>query len=109
MRLKTNKSGESKERRQNYFVDLPPTPLAENHFGKKTLAEENRQNFPKWNWWKRTKISIFFFVKNSCFLADFFLNGIGGYSPPLTESHCAQKSLAERGGTPSPPLTGKIR
>ena len=47
MRLKTNKSGESKERRQNYFVDLPPTPLAENHFGKKTLAEENRQNFPK--------------------------------------------------------------
>ena len=47
IRLKTNKSGESKERRQNYFVDLPPTPLAENHFGKKTLAEENRQNFPK--------------------------------------------------------------
>ena len=39
MRLKTNKSGESKERRQNYFVDLPPTPLAENHFVKKTLAE----------------------------------------------------------------------
>ena len=41
-----------KERRQNYFVDLPPTPSAENHFGKKTLADmggtqENRQNFPK--------------------------------------------------------------
>ena len=61
--LKTTKSGESKERRQNYFLDLPPTPLAENHFGKKTLAEENRQNFPKWNWWKGTKISIFFCQK----------------------------------------------
>ena len=38
-------------------------------------------------------------------IAVFFLNGIGGFSPPLTESHCAQKSLAERGGTP--PLNGK--
>ena len=28
--------------------------------------------------------------------------------PPLTESHCAQKSLAERGGYP-PPLTEKVR
>ena len=44
-------------------------------------------------------------VKNV--LADFFLNGIGGSPPPLTESHCAQKSLAEWGGTP--PLTEKIR
>ena len=34
-----------------------------------------------------------------------FLSGIGGYRPPLTENHCAQKSLAERGGTP--PLNGQ--
>ena len=27
-----------------------------------------------------------------------FLSGMGGYPPPLTENHCAQKSLAERGG-----------
>ena len=32
-----------------------------------------------------------------------------GGTPPLTESHCAQKSLAERGGTPSPPLMEKSR
>ena len=29
-----------------------------------------------------------------------------GDPPPLTDNHCAQKSLAERGGTP--PLTDKI-
>ena len=58
---------------------------------------------------KGAKISVFL-AKNRCFLADFFLSGIGGYPPPhpLTENHCAQKSLAERGGTP-PPLTEKIR
>ena len=50
-----------------------------------------------------------FLAKNSCFLADFFLSGIGGYAPPpLTENHPAQKPLAEMGGTP-PPLTEKIR
>ena len=32
---------------------------------------------------------------------------LGDTPPPLTESHCAQKNLAERGGTP--PLTEKIR
>ena len=51
-----------------------------------------------------------FLAKKNRFLADFFLNGIGGYPPtpfPLADNHCAQKSLAERGGTP--PLTGKIR
>ena len=32
------------------------------------------------------------------------LSGIGGYpSPPLTENHPAQKPLAEKGGTPTPP------
>ena len=37
-----------------------------------------------------------------------FLSGIGGYPPPpLTENHPAQKPLAERGGTPNPPLNGK--
>ena len=42
-------------------------------------------------------------------LSGIFLSGVGGYSPPpLTDNHCAQKSLAERGGTP-PPLTDKIR
>ena len=32
--------------------------------------------------------------------------GQGGYSPPLTDNHCAQKSLAERGGSSfwKPPL-----
>ena len=34
-----------------------------------------------------------------------FLSGIGGYPPPLTDKHCAQKSLAERAGTP--PLNGQ--
>ena len=34
---------------------------------------------------------------------------LGDTPPPLTDNHCTQKSLAERGGTPSPPLTGKIR
>ena len=32
--------------------------------------------------------------------SGFFLSGIGGYPPPLTENHCAQKSFAEMGGTP---------
>ena len=31
-----------------------------------------------------------------------FLSGIGGYPPPLTDNHYAQKSLAERGGTTPP-------
>ena len=36
-----------------------------------------------------------------------FFSGIGGYPPPpLTETHPAQKPLAERGGTP-PPRTEK--
>ena len=35
-----------------------------------------------------------------------FLSGIGGYPlPPLTDNHCAQKSLAERGVPP--PLNGQ--
>ena len=39
-----------------------------------------------------------------------FLSGIGGYPPPpLTENHPSQKPLAERGGTPTPLLTEKIR
>ena len=38
-----------------------------------------------------------------------FLSGIWGYPPPpLTENHPAQKPLAERGGTPHPPLTKEI-
>ena len=56
---------------------------------------------------KRQKIE-FLDLKN-LLLGGIFLGGIGGYTPPpLTDNHCAQKSLAHRGGTP-PPLTGKIR
>ena len=43
-----------------------------------------------------------FFGQSSRFLADFFFNEIGGYTPPLRDDHCAQKNLAERGGTPPP-------
>ena len=54
---------------------------------------------------KRQKIE-FLDLKNLLF-SGIFLSGIGGYPPPpLTENHPAQKSLAERGGTP-PPLNGK--
>ena len=43
------------------------------------------------------------------FSSGILLSGIGGYPPPpLKENHPAQKSLAEKGGTP-PPLTEKIR
>ena len=54
---------------------------------------------------KRQKIE-FLDLKN-LLLSGIFLSGIGGCPPPLTDKHCAQKSLADRGGTP--PLTGKIR
>ena len=48
-------------------------------------------------------------LKNLLF-SGIFLSEIGGYSPPLTDNHCAQKSLAERGkGGYPPPLTDKIR
>ena len=41
--------------------------------------------------------------KKTCFLAEFFLVELGGTpSPPLTDNHCAQKSLAERGVPPPP-------
>ena len=43
----------------------------------------------------------------------FSLAELGGTpSPPLTENQCEKRrffSLAEKGGTPSPPLTDKIR
>ena len=79
------------------------TPWAENHFATKPLAENCRIFFQK-NRSKWAKIGVFW-PKKSCFLADFFLNGIGGgtHPPyPLTESHCDQKPLKERGGTPPP-------
>ena len=38
--------------------------------------------------------------KKNCFLAEFPLAELG--PPPLTDNHCAQKSLAEWGGTPPP-------
>ena len=40
-------------------------------------------------------------LKNLLF-SGIFLSGMGGTPLPLTDNHCAQKSLAERGGTPSP-------
>ena len=53
---------------------------------------------------KRQKIE-FLDLKNLLF-GGIFHSGIGGYPPPhLRGNHCAQKSLAERGGTP--PLNGK--
>ena len=45
--------------------------------------------------------------KNLLF-GGFFLSGMGGYPPPLTENYGAQKSLAERGRTP-PPLNEQNR
>ena len=58
---------------------------------------------------KKAKNRVFGPEKNPLFSGIFF-SGIGGYPPPpLTENHPAQKPLAEMGGTPNPPLTGKIR
>ena len=40
----------------------------------------------------------------------FFLSGIGGYPPPLTENQCEKKKdffLSGKGGYP-PPLNGRI-
>ena len=68
---------------------------------------ENRQKISSKNGSKRAKIGVFW-PKIAVFLADFFLNGIGGYPPPLTDNHGAQKKLSGKGGHP-PPLTEKIR
>ena len=58
---------------------------------------------------KKAKNRVFGPEKNPLF-SRIILSGIGGYPPPpLMENHPAQKTLAERGGTPSPPLTEKIR
>ena len=70
-------------------------------FCQKTLSGKLPKNFLK-KWVKRGQ-NRRFLAKNSVFFADFFLNGIGGYPPPLTENHCAQKPLTER-GVPPPPL-----
>ena len=49
-----------------------------------------------------------FWPKIAVFKRIFFLTELGGTPPPLRDNHCAQKSLAERGGAPLP-LTDKIR
>ena len=87
----------------------------ENHFAKKPLAErggtppplngKSPKIFLK-KWVKRAKISVFW-PKIAVFLRIFSLAKLGGTPSPLTDNHCAQKSLTERGGTP--PLTEKIR
>ena len=57
---------------------------------------------------KKGKKIEFLDLKNLLF-SGIFLSGIGGDPPlPLTDNHCAKKSLADRGGVP-PPITGKIR
>ena len=46
---------------------------------------------------KRQKME--FWTKKTCFSAEFSLAELGGTPAPLADNHCAQKSLAERGGT----------
>ena len=46
-----------------------------------------------------------FLAKNSCFLVDFFLSGIGGYPPPLNGKSLCSKKLSRKGGVP--PLNGQ--
>ena len=49
-------------------------------------------------------------IKGICFFAELSLAELGGtVLTPLTENHPAQKPLAERGDTPTPPLREKIR
>ena len=46
--------------------------------------------------------------QKTLFFSGIFPSGMGDTPPPpLTENHCAQKSLAER-GVPPPPLKEKI-
>ena len=52
---------------------------------------------------KRQKIELS--DLKSLLFSGIFFSGIGGYRPPLTENHSAQKPLAEMGGTPA--LNGK--
>ena len=51
-------------------------------------------------------LKLAFLAKNSRFLADFFLNRIGGYPPPLNGESLCSKKLSGQGGTP-PPLNGQ--
>ena len=57
---------------------------------------------------KRQKVE--FLDQKTCFLAEFSLAELGGTpTPPLTENKCEKRrffSLAEKGGYP-PPLNGK--
>ena len=52
-------------------------------------------------------LKLAFFGQKLLFLAFFFLAELGDTLTPLTENDCAQKSMAEWGGT-SPPLAEKI-
>ena len=51
-------------------------------------------------------LKLAFLAKNSRFLAEFFLNRIGGYTPPLNGQSVCSKKLSGQGGTP-PPLNGQ--
>ena len=60
------------------YPPSPPTPLTENHFAKKLLAEDRK--FSLKNWSKRAKIGVFFGQKYLLFTGG-FLGGIPR-SPP---------------------------
>ena len=48
-------------------------------------------------------LKLAFWAQNSRFLADFFLNGIGGYTPPpLNGQSLCSKKLSGHGGYPPP-------
>ena len=52
---------------------------------------------------KRQKME--FLNQKNLLFSGIFLSGMGGVPPTLTDNNCAQKSLAEWGGTP--PLNGQ--
>ena len=100
------KSKLAREAFKNVLADfVPPTPLTDNHFAKKPLADRGGTpppltDNPQKKGSKRAKVFVFW-PEIAVFQQIFSLTKLGGTPPsPLTDNHCAQKSLAERGGTP---------
>ena len=58
---------------------------------------ENRQKIFEKNGSKRATISVFL-AKRSRFLEYFFLNGMGGYTPPLNGKSLCSKKVSGKGG-----------
>ena len=79
-----------------------PTPLTDNHFSKKPLADKDMVKKGLKMHEKRQKME-FLDLKYLLF------SGIGGCPPPpLTENHPAQKTLSGKVGVPpTPRLNGK--